>query len=109
MNSPLRARPWEVWAAAWPITAVFTLSNVPTPLLGLWQDRIGFSTGTTTVIFAAYIGGLLLVLPFTGTLADRYGSRRVLLPALPDGCAFPRSRAPTGAASPRASWPTPPA
>ncbi|WP_406141726.1 MFS transporter [Streptomyces sp. NBC_01089] len=82
MNGALRARPWEVWAAAWPITVVFTLSNIPTPLLGLWQDRIGFSTGTTTVIFAAYIGGLLLVLPFTGTLADRYGSRRVLLPAL---------------------------
>ncbi|MFG3347088.1 MFS transporter [Streptomyces sp. NPDC048018] len=58
------------------------LSNIPTPLLGLWQHRIGYSTGTTTVIFAAYIGGLLLALPFTGALADRYGARRVLGPAL---------------------------
>ncbi|MEV5968480.1 MFS transporter [Streptomyces sp. NPDC051921] len=58
------------------------LSNIPTPLLGLWQHRIGYSTGTTTVIFAAYIGGLLLALPFTGALADRYGARRVLTPAL---------------------------
>ncbi|MER7515175.1 MFS transporter [Streptomyces sp. NPDC126499] len=58
------------------------LSNIPTPLLGLWQHRIGYSTGTTTVVFAAYIGGLLLALPFTGALADRYGARRVLTPAL---------------------------
>ncbi|MFB7667609.1 MFS transporter [Kitasatospora sp. NPDC056138] len=58
------------------------LSNIPTPLLGVWQERIGFSTGTATVIFAAYIGGLLLALPFTGALADRYGTRRVLVPAL---------------------------
>ncbi|WMX45712.1 MFS transporter [Streptomyces roseicoloratus] len=58
------------------------LSNIPTPLFGLWQHRIGYSTGTTTVIFAAYIGGLLLALPFTGALADRYGARRVLTPAL---------------------------
>ncbi|MFD0372749.1 MFS transporter [Streptomyces sp. NPDC059071] len=58
------------------------LSNIPTPLLGLWQHRIGYSTGMTTVVFAAYIGGLLLALPFTGVLADRYGARRVLLPAL---------------------------
>ncbi|MFD9690448.1 MFS transporter [Kitasatospora sp. NPDC059146] len=61
------------------------LSNIPTPLLALWKDRIGFSTGTTTVIFAAYIGGLLLALPFTGALADRYGTRRVLAPALVAG------------------------
>ncbi|MFF3685983.1 MFS transporter [Streptomyces sp. NPDC002187] len=58
------------------------LSNIPTPLLGIWQDRMGFSTGTTTVIFAAYIGGLLVALPFTGVLADRFGRRKVLVPAL---------------------------
>ncbi|MFD5327191.1 MFS transporter [Streptomyces sp. NPDC127092] len=61
------------------------LSNIPTPLLGLWQHRIGYSTGMTTVVFAAYIGGLLLALPFTGVLADRYGARRVLIPALAAG------------------------
>ncbi|MFG2844359.1 MFS transporter [Kitasatospora sp. NPDC048296] len=85
MNRETQAPAWAVWAAAWPITAVFMLSNIPTPLLGLWQERIGFSTGTETVIFAAYIGGLLLALPFTGALADRYGTRRVLVPALAAG------------------------
>ncbi|MER6301336.1 MFS transporter [Kitasatospora sp. NPDC001539] len=85
MNREPQAPAWAVWAAAWPITAVFMLSNIPTPLLGVWQERIGFSTGTATVVFAAYIGGLLLALPFTGALADRYGTRRVLVPALAAG------------------------
>ncbi|GAA2466671.1 hypothetical protein GCM10010388_68640 [Streptomyces mauvecolor] len=71
-----------MWAAAWPVTAVFMLSNIPTPLLGVWQERLGFTTATTTVIFAAYIAGLLLVLPFAGVLADRFGRREVLVPAL---------------------------
>ncbi|MFE4519496.1 MFS transporter [Kitasatospora sp. NPDC056783] len=85
MNGPPQAPARVLWAAAWPITAVFMLSNIPTPLLGVWQHRLGFSTGTATVVFAAYIGGLLLALPFTGALADRYGTRRVMVPALAAG------------------------
>ncbi|GIG69668.1 MFS transporter [Phytomonospora endophytica] len=71
-----------VWAAAWPITAVFVLSNAATPLYGLWQREIGFGTGTMTVVFACYIAGLLGALLFAGALSDRIGRRPVLLPAL---------------------------
>ncbi|MEU7424991.1 MFS transporter [Streptomyces sp. NPDC040750] len=74
-------RQWDVWRAAWPLTAVFMLSNVPTPLFVLWQHRIGFGTGTLTVVFAFYIGGLLLALPVAGAVSDRYGRRTVLFPA----------------------------
>ncbi|AYN43141.1 MFS transporter [Streptomyces dangxiongensis] len=76
------ARQSDLWRAAWPLTAVFMLSNVPTPLFVIWQDRIGFGTGTLTVVFALYIGGLLLALPVAGAVSDRYGRRTVLFPAV---------------------------
>ncbi|WP_328468269.1 MFS transporter [Streptomyces sp. NBC_00448] len=71
-----------VWLAAWPITAVFVLSNVATPLYVLWQRDIGFSKGTLTVVFAFYIVGLLGSLLVSGVLSDRVGRKPVLLPAL---------------------------
>ncbi|GAA4622507.1 hypothetical protein GCM10023196_015000 [Actinoallomurus vinaceus] len=73
---------WWVWPAAWPVTAVFVLSNAATPLYVLWQRDIGFSKGTLTVIFAFYIVGLLGSLLVSGVLSDRVGRRPVLLPAL---------------------------
>ncbi|WP_405805964.1 MFS transporter [Streptomyces sp. NBC_00210] len=78
----LGGRRADIWLAAWPLTAVFMLSNAPTPLFVLWQHRIGFATGTLTVVFATYIGGLLLALPVAGVLSDRYGRRTVLFPAV---------------------------
>lgn len=36
--------PWRMWAAAWIVTAVFILSNAPTPLYVRWQTTIGFSS-----------------------------------------------------------------
>ncbi|MGW5349878.1 MFS transporter [Streptomyces sp. NPDC004031] len=76
--APLR---W-VWLAAWPVTAVFVLSNAATPLYVLWQRDIGFSKGTLTVVFAFYIVGLLGSLLVSGVLSDRIGRKPVLLPAL---------------------------
>ncbi|KAB2376446.1 MFS transporter [Actinomadura montaniterrae] len=71
-----------IWLAAWPVTAVFVLSNAATPLYVLWQRDIGFSKGTLTVVFAFYIVGLLGSLLVSGVLSDRLGRRPVLLPAL---------------------------
>ncbi|MFE9409395.1 MFS transporter [Streptomyces sp. NPDC006704] len=71
-----------IWGAAWPVTAVFVLSNAATPLYGLWQRDIGFSRGTLTVIFACYIVGLLGSLLVSGVVSDRLGRKPVLLPAL---------------------------
>jgi MFS family permease len=70
------------WLAAWPVTAVFVLSNAPTPLYVLWQDRLGFSAGTLTVIFAAYIAGLLATLLVAGRASDRLGRKPVVLPGV---------------------------
>ncbi|KUJ66535.1 MFS transporter [Streptomyces albus subsp. albus] len=73
---------WWVWLAAWPVTAVFILSNAATPLYVLWQRDIGFSKGTLTVVFAFYIVGLLGSLLVSGVASDRLGRKPVLLPAL---------------------------
>ncbi|MFD4511669.1 MFS transporter [Streptomyces sp. NPDC058457] len=80
--SALPAPTWWVWLAAWPVTAVFILSNAATPLYVLWQREIGFSKGTLTVIFAFYIVGLLGSLLVSGVVSDRLGRKTVLLPAL---------------------------
>ncbi|NEC69580.1 MFS transporter [Streptomyces sp. SID9727] len=71
-----------VWLAAWPVAAVFVLSNAATPLYVLWQREMRFSKGTLTVVFAFYIVGLLGSLLVSGAASDRLGRRPVLLPAL---------------------------
>ncbi|WP_460728042.1 MFS transporter [Nocardia heshunensis] len=73
---------WWVWLAAWPVTAVFVLSNAATPLYTVWQHTMGFSKGTMTVVFAFYIVGLLGSLLVSGLASDRLGRKAVLLPAL---------------------------
>ncbi|MFE3203984.1 MFS transporter [Embleya sp. NPDC059237] len=74
--------PARIRLAAWPVTAVFVLSNAATPLYVVWRRELGFSSGTSTVIFAAYIVGLLGALTVAGALSDRIGRKPVLLPAL---------------------------
>lgn len=64
------------------VTAVFILSNSPTPLYLYWQEQLSFSSGTLTMIFAVYIVGLLVTLLVAGQLSDRYGRRPVLIPGL---------------------------
>ncbi|MEF9520370.1 MULTISPECIES: MFS transporter [Streptomyces] len=76
------AQLWWVWLAAWPVTAVFVLSNAATPLYVMWQRDIGFSKGTLTVVFAFYIVGLIGSLLVSGVVSDRVGRKPVLLPAL---------------------------
>jgi MFS family permease len=74
--------PKRMLAAAWMVTAVFILSNAPTPLYVYWQQNFGFSSGTLTTIFSAYILGLLVTLLIAGQLSDRFGRRPVLIPGL---------------------------
>ncbi|MFF4156039.1 MFS transporter [Streptomyces sp. NPDC001678] len=80
--APVVAPARWIWLAAWPVTAVFVLSNAATPLYGLWQRDIGFSKGTMTVVFACYIVGLIGSLLVSGVVSDRVGRKPVLLPAL---------------------------
>ncbi|MGM7669142.1 MFS transporter [Microbacterium sp. A93] len=72
---------WSV-AAALTVVSVFVLSNAPTPLYVEWQREWGFSSGMLTIIFACYMVGLVGTLVVAGRLADRYGRRPVLIPAM---------------------------
>lgn len=72
---------WSL-AAAFTVVSVFVLSNAPTPLYALWQREWGFSSGTLTVVFAAYMAGLIGALSVAGRVADARGRRAVLVPAL---------------------------
>lgn len=52
------------------------------PLWALYQVREGFSTFTVTVVLAAYAVGVVVSLYLAGHVSDRFGRRRVLLPAV---------------------------
>ncbi|MFF0709118.1 MFS transporter [Gordonia sputi] len=82
---PLRAAMPAVLSAAYVVTAVFIVSNSPTPLYVRWQHSIGFGSGTLTLIFAAYILGLLLTLLVAGQVSDHFGRKHVLIPGLAAG------------------------
>ncbi len=55
-------------------------TNVPTPLLLAYQDRLGLSATTLTVVFAVYAAGLVPALLVAGPLSDRLGRRPVVVP-----------------------------
>ncbi|MDC7337150.1 MFS transporter [Streptomyces lydicus] len=72
----------EIWFAAWPVVALFILSNAAMPLYGVWQHQLGFGSGTLTLVYAAYVVGLLGTLLVAGVASDRLGRKPVLVPAL---------------------------
>lgn len=73
---------WHLARAAWAVTAVFALSNSPTPLYVHWQHELRFSSATLTVVFAAYIAGLVAALLVAGRAADTFGRKRVVVPGI---------------------------
>lgn len=56
-------------------------TNVPTPLLLVYRDELDLSDASLTAIFGVYALGLMLALAMAGQAADRWGRRRVALPA----------------------------
>ncbi|WP_062205303.1 MFS transporter [Demequina salsinemoris] len=64
--------------AAFAILVGFLLSNMPSPVYPVWQDQMGFSASTTTVLFAVYQAGVLVGLVGIGRLSDRIGWRPML-------------------------------
>ena len=56
-------------------------TNVPTPLLLLYQERLDLSASVVTALFGVYAAGLVPALVFAGPAADRWGRRPVALPA----------------------------
>src|SRR3954464_12198538 len=66
------------WAVAFAFVAVMAYSAVPAPLYVIY----GFSSVTTTIVFAAYAMGAVAGLFLAGHVSDWYGRKRVLVPAL---------------------------
>jgi MFS family permease len=60
--------------------AVACGTNVSTPLLLLYRDRLELSGPATTVVFGVYAAGLAPSLLGSGPLSDLYGRRRLVLP-----------------------------
>jgi hypothetical protein len=56
-------------------------TNIPTPLLLIYRDELGMSSTSVTALFGVYAVGLLPALVFAGPAADRWGRRRVAVPA----------------------------
>ena len=62
------------------LLAVATGTNVPTPLLLVYRDRLSMTDTSLTALFGVYALGLMLALAFAGRVADQVGRRRVVLP-----------------------------
>lgn len=54
-------------------------TTLPTPLYSLYQDELGFSELTVTVVYAVYAFGVIGVLLLAGNASDTVGRRPVLL------------------------------
>ncbi|MER7583348.1 MFS transporter [Kitasatospora sp. NPDC097691] len=65
--------------AAAAFAVCMTGTTLPTPLYGLYQEEIGFSELTVTVVFAVYAFGVIGVLLLIGNVSDTVGRRPVLL------------------------------
>lgn len=55
-------------------------TNVSTPLILRYQDRLALSDTEAVEIFCVYVAGILLALLFAGRLSDRFGRRPLVLP-----------------------------
>lgn len=57
-------------------------TNVSTPFLVLYRDRLGLNANATQLIFVVYVVGILSTLLISGQLSDRYGRKRLLVASL---------------------------
>lgn len=70
------------WFAAVAFAAQMGFGTAPTPLWPLYQARDGFGATTVTVAFSCMVVGAVVSFLAIGHLSDRFGRRRVIVPAL---------------------------
>ncbi|MDQ6849753.1 MAG: MFS transporter, partial [Actinomycetota bacterium] len=75
----VRDRSW--WAAVALLFAAAFGTNVSTPLLLLYRERLHVSATVVSLVFGVYALGLAPSLLLGGPASDRYGRTRLLLPA----------------------------
>lgn len=64
---------------AYAFAAIMVGTTLPTPMYALYAERMHFAVLTTTVIYAAYAGGVLFALLAFGRWSDAVGRRPMLL------------------------------
>lgn len=57
-------------------------TNVSTPYLVLYRDRLGLGDNATQLIFVVYVVGILSTLMLAGQMSDRFGRKRLLVVSL---------------------------
>lgn len=55
-------------------------TNISTPFLVAYRDRLDLGNSATMAIFTVYVAGILGVLPFGGQLSDRHGRKAITTP-----------------------------
>ena len=70
------------WLVTGAVVILQAFATLPTPLWPLYAQRDGLSSTLVTVAFAAIVVGTVTGLTLFGHLSDRFGRRRVIVPAL---------------------------
>jgi MFS family permease len=80
--SPARRSGTAFWITAAAIAVVMLASAAPTPLYPVYQQTWGLSSTMLTVIFAVYVGPLLISLLMLGSVSDHIGRRPAAIGSL---------------------------
>lgn len=80
--SEQRGRQGAFWVIAVAMGVVMFASAAPSPLYPVYQQLWGFSAAMLTVVFAVYVGALLVSLLTVGGLSDSLGRRPVIIAAM---------------------------
>lgn len=83
-RAKVRHPPTPVWAPIPRLTTILVLivcyvgSNMPTALYSVFRAELGFSATVQTLIFTAYVVGMVPALVLTGRLVHKHGPRTLM-------------------------------